>query len=682
VSAADYLGGVLDFAVIVGPVLFAAWLLLRRALGHLRGAEAALAFSLLGTAGLALVVIVPGALFVLSRFSTVVCAFALLAVVAWGTRDRVPAEREPKPRAPAAGPLLWALAGAAALAVLVYVTAFLIDRRAAPLPGVDVLNFGLPVVARWIQQGQIWSVGHYSVYWSFGSYPNNGEAVQTLALLPWHSDAFVRFSVVPYLAMTGLATYALGARLGAPRPAALAWAAAVVAMPACILSAVEDTKPDTFMLACFVGGLVFLVRHVQREATSDLILAGLGMGLAFGSRWYGLTAVVAVIAVWVAARALAHVAWRTIARQAAMVVGLVAAAGGFWLLRNLVEVANPVYPVKVAAAGHVIFDAPPDVLRQRGGFSLLHYATDTHIWRTFFWPAFRDGFALTAGVALIACVIAVLVVLRRPRRPAEVVLAVTAIASLVLWLVYAATPYSAQGPDGLPVQVLVNTRYGLPAAAVGAAVAAALAARGRSWAYASVVLGFASALYGLSRIDHANLAPYLAHITRATRVLEALVVLGLLALAVLVVRFAPRGVRAVLLIGAVLLLVGAGYLHQRHYIDHRYFGSDPSIDAALRLPGTHTIAIAGPAVPGVLPPNLPLNGARLDNRVRVLGRPYRHELLPLRNRADLAAALRGTPYDLLYVIRYPGRPSPEGQWAQELGWRQIALGKTSLLFSR
>jgi hypothetical protein len=366
--------------------------------------------------------------------------------------------------------------------------------------------------------------------------------------------------------------------------------------------------------------------------------------------------------------------------DAARVIGLIAAAGGFWLLRNLIVVGNPVYPVKVGLLGNIVFDAPPDVIRERGGFAILHYATDTHVWRTFLWPAVRDGFALPGIVALAACVVAIVAAFGGRRRPRTVLVAVTGLAGLVLLAVYAATPYSAQGPDGLPVQALVNTRYGLPAVATGAAVAAALGARGRRWALASTTLALIATVDALARID--NVAPIVAHAVRPVRVAEALVLLALVAGAVFAVRLTPRPLRFVPLAFAALVLVAGGYFHQRYYSDHRYIGRDPAIDAALQLPGRHTIAITGPTPQGILPPNLPLNGPRLDNRVRVLGRPDRHLLLPLRTRADLAAALHGEPYDLLYVLKYRGRSSPAAGWALALGWHQVAAGETSVLFQR
>ncbi|MEA2494340.1 MAG: hypothetical protein QOJ29_2251, partial [Thermoleophilaceae bacterium] len=161
-SAASYLAGTLDFALIVGPALAAAWITTRRSFSYLGGAEAALAFALVATAALLAVVVVTGALGVLGRVSAVIAAFALLGLARAAPLSQEAADEK---RSSRGGPILWGLAAAAVAIVLVYAVAFLVDRRTDAIVGIDVLNFGLPGVARWIQQGQIWSVGHFSVYW-------------------------------------------------------------------------------------------------------------------------------------------------------------------------------------------------------------------------------------------------------------------------------------------------------------------------------------------------------------------------------------------------------------------------------------------------------------------------------------------------------------------------------------
>jgi hypothetical protein len=196
-------------------------------------------------------------------------------------------------------------------------------------------------------------------------------------------------------------------------------------------------------------------------------------------------------------------------------------------------------------------------------------------------------------------------------------------------------------------------------------------------------LGLLSVLDGVAHVDNAGGASYLAQIARPSRMVEALITLAVIAAALLVLQRSRRAIQLTLLTAAAALAVAVGYVHQTHYIDQRYLGRDPALDAVLEDPGTHTVALTGSTDPGVTPVALPLNGPRLENRVRVLGRPLRHVLFPLRNRGDLAAALRGEPYDVLFVQRLAdGRPSATARWAEELGWRPAVTGKNSILFRR
>jgi hypothetical protein len=675
-SAADYLAGVLWLALSGGPIAYAATRLLRRRLGHLGGAMAVLAWSLLFTAGIAAEELIPGVLGILTRGTVLLTALALAAVAALVTRDARPAPAAGnEPRARRGGPLSIAMAVAAAGIVAVYVVAFWIDRRGVKITSIDALTFGLPTLTRWMQDDSVWSVGHYAIGWAFGAYPNNGELVQLGAVLPWRSDAFVRFVGLPYLALTGVGVYALARQLRAPWAAAVAWGAAVVAIPASLLAALEYQKTDIVMLACFVAGVAFLVRHSRSGLTADLVMGGLGVGLAFGARWYGVTAAAAVVVVWVVARALARHPRRDIVRQTAIVIGLILLAGGFWLLRNWIEVGDPFFPVKVAPLGVTIFDAPPDLIRARGGFSLLHYATDTSIWRVYLWPELRDGFALPAAIALIASAIALTRIKRDPRTAA------VAVAALVLAAIYVATPYTAQGPEGRPVQAFVNVRYGVPAAALGAAVAAALAARGRRWTLASSALGLIAAIDGVTHVDNAGLDGWLQHVARPSRVAEALLALAVLAAFALALRLRPLRPPAIL--AGVLAAVALGYLHEHRYTRTSYATLDPAMAPILGWHGRPlTVGVTGEPATGRLGVMQPLAGPHLSNRVRLLGPVVRHTLQQPLARGQLAASL-GDGYDVVFVMRpAAGVIPPEATWVYRLGYHPVVSGTTAIVFTR
>jgi hypothetical protein len=676
-SKADYLEGVVWFALTTGPIVVAATWLLRRRLAELSGALAVVAWGILVTAGLVAEGLIPGMLGILSRGTVALTAVALAAGVWIATRTRAAAEKpDGGVESRRSGVLSVVLAAAALVLVAVYVLALIIDRRGMPIIGIDALTFGLPTISRWIQDGSVWSVGHYAVGWGFGAYPNNGELVQLAAILPWRSDAFVRLFGFPYLLLSGVSVFALARELRAPRAAAVAWSCATVAVPAGLLAALEYQKTDVLMVACFVGGAAFLVRHSRTGATSDLVIASLGIGLAFGARWYGVTGAAALIATWVVARAVARVGVAVLVRQTLLAVGVILAAGGFWLLRNLVHTGDPLFPVKVAPLGITLFDAPPDVIRMRGGFSLLHYVSSVDVWRDYLWPELRDGFSLAGGLALLAAVAGLLGF----RRGGERRTAVVAAAALLLAAVYAATPYTAQGPDGAPVQAFVNIRYALPAVALGAAVAAALACRGRRSELVSTALGLIACIDALLHVDDAGLAPFLSDVVRPTRVAEAVIALACVVAATVLLR---SRLRPAVVLACALAAIGFGYVHERGYTRTGYLGMDPAIDPVLRWDGRPlTIAIAGSAPADRLGPAQPLIGADLENKVRVVGPVVRHTLQPIRTPAQLVAGL-SQGYDVVFLMReHRNQKAPEDGWVRALGYREVANGPSATLFTR
>src|SRR5205085_1645642 len=69
-----------------------------------------------------------------------------------------------------------------------------------------------------------------------------------------------------------------------------------------------------------------------------------------------------------------------VARDAALLAALVAAAGGIWLVRNLVESGDPAFPQPIAPFGITLFGAPPDPIRALAGFRVADYLFDGGVW--------------------------------------------------------------------------------------------------------------------------------------------------------------------------------------------------------------------------------------------------------------------------------------------------------------
>jgi hypothetical protein len=668
VGAGAYIVGFATLLAIAGAAMLAGVLVVRRRLDHLRGSARLAAQGLTVTAALVAVHVVPGAVGLLYPGVVAGCALALAAACALVPYSAAGAVAEPEPE-PDDPPLSRALALLSAVAVGITCIAYLRLAGDRVPVAIDALSFHLPGAARWAQQHGFWEIHQFIPYLTHGNYPNNGDVLSLLAVLPFHDLGLARFVFVPWLALTGVGVHALARELGAPRSSATVFAAAAAGLPVVAWSALVAVDPDVVMYATFSAGLAFLVRHRRTGSRAELALAGLGLGLALGTKWYGVSALAVVLVVWGAARLAQRVPLRRLASDGALLGAMVLMAGGFWLLRNLILSGNPVFPVKVAIAGLTIFDAPHDVIRERGGFTLAHYAGDGSILRTYVWPAFKlsYGFApvvLAAGALGAAW-------LGRARR----VLAAAALVAAGLAVAYAVTPYSAQGVRGIPSDVSANTRYGVPALLVAAALSAVVAGRlGRARPLAEAV-GVLLALDGVRRAFHVP-----GHTIASTIVLAALVACAAWGAR----RLARRRWLAPLIAAALLVLALAVGRRLDTHLDDSAWRGDPVLAFVRDHSGDgRRVGIGGLWPTTGVAPILPAFGARLDNRVVYIGPFVRHMLRQYSSGAPFVARLRRERVSLLILGR--GFPhaiaqTREERWVRAAGMRLIARSPRFTLY--
>jgi Dolichyl-phosphate-mannose-protein mannosyltransferase len=701
-SAGDYLGGVAIFALMLGAVLGGAWLLLSRRFGDLRGAERVVGFAVLATLGVLVVHLVPGVLGILGRGSV------LVAAAAWAGACYLVPERSsaPVPLPPSRDVrefLSWPLAFAAAAFAAVFFAAFVGDQLTVPSGSIDFVNFHLPSVIGWIQTGSIWDVTSYLPDVAPGHYPNNGDVMLLAFVLPWHNDFLGHLGIWPFFPLTGIAVYAYAMRLGAARAPAVTAGALSMGLPVVAVSALSATITDSVMLFGFVAGLMFLARHQQGHRSTDLVLAGLALGIAFGTKWYGVSTVAIVVVVWIAARLLGGREWRTVARDGAIVTGLIALAGGIWMLRNWILSGNPVFPVKVAPFGITIFDAPLDTTRELAGFTILDYVGDWDPW----WklegnPELRgfvlDGIVLQWWHALAAPALLILVgsaygavalVRRWSRLPHRRLLGVALVSMALVIAAYVVTPYTAGGPEGLPLLVGADSRYVVPALMIGAAVTAWAAARLGWGTVAFGVLTIAAMAHGIHWAGKGELS---AAKLSAGNWIAAVGAVGLIALTVWALepwvdrlrpRFSGPVVAAAIGIPLAVGAVAAGQPLQKSFNDDRYIGNDPVLDAVHAAGPGQRVGLTSVWTDSGIPPILPSFGPRFENEVEYVGPVVDEMRRRYDSQATFTAALERGDYD--FVIAGLGRrelaPPKEDDWLRAAGWESVVRSDRLELFT-
>jgi dolichyl-phosphate-mannose-protein mannosyltransferase len=671
----DYLVGLAFLAGTAGAVGVATQILLRRRYSGVSGTPRVLAWFVVFVSGLIAVHVVPAALTVLSRPAVLAAALLLLAGVL-----RVPpsgpaaAPGAPAPAPPATDGLSWTVAGTALVVLAAYLVTSLNDTATSAINHIDALSFTLPGVVSWIQDGNVWHNNVLIPGFPVGTYPNNGDALFLATMLPFDSDALVRPVTYLLVVVTGLGVYALAHELGAPRSSSVLFAVLPLTIRVLMVPAVENGKPDIFMLACFMPALVFLVRYARTRSGADLVIGGLALGLAFGARWYGVLFGPVVMAVWAVAMRLDRERWGWIARRFVAIGALMLAGGGFWLVRNWVVTGNPLFPVKIEAFGTTVFDAGSDPIRDKYGFSVLHYVGNWHVLSDFVWPDWKKAFGSPGGLVglgLFAAMGAALLGRRRAGRfdRQEATVLILAALALLLVFVYVGIPATAQGYANAPFRGLVggNSRYAVPAFLIAAALTAWLCGRIGRARIALELVALAAMCEGLGRSfnipesralsvgGRVAIAAALAAggwwlITRRTQVPQRMAVTGVALL-------------------AALAVVVAGYRDQDSFAGRRYRGIDPVTDVLNGQPEGTRVGIVGDWIPGFVP-ILPAYGRRFGSRVHYVGYFDRGQLRKYRTRRAFQAALRDADEDLLLVGRgVPPRATVRWErWARQMGY--------------
>ena len=322
-SLGAFLAGLAMLALVLGCAALAGERLMRAYTPQPRGLEALLAWSLWTTVALIAAHLAPLTLGVLSRATAIAGSLLVAAGAVAIARRRGGAgaaslrDRGAARWSDAAGPLaVRVMAVAGALLVAGAALALLRNQAGFPLVGTDALNFQIPVPARWMQSGSLWQLDQFFPDYSNATYPHHGNVLLVAVMLPFDSAFLARLVAVPYGALAFAAIYACAREVGADRGWALLAAAVVMAVPLFAKVTLEGAQNDTQMYAFLAAGGLFLLRHRRTGAGADLLLAGLGLGLCLGTKWYALTTLPPLLAVWAGAQLLARVPLRRVITDA------------------------------------------------------------------------------------------------------------------------------------------------------------------------------------------------------------------------------------------------------------------------------------------------------------------------------------------------------------------------------
>jgi hypothetical protein len=585
----------------------------------------------------------------------------------------------------------------------------------------DSLWYHMPFAADMVQSHSVTGLHHTETVFTNWFYPQNSELLHATGILLTQRDTLSLFINFGFLGLAFLAAWCIGRPYGRGHLSVVA-AAIVLESHTLVVREPGAAKNDLVTAALLLAAVAILITAWVQERdrpgrvpgkdagegrSSQLSLppgwpvavAGLAVGLAVGTKFTvlamaaGLT--VAVIALAPAGRRWAAAGWWFLPAFA---------GGGFWYLRNLIAIGNPL--PQLEHLGPISLPHPERLQTGRPDFDVVHYATDTGVWREYFGPGLEHAFGtlwpLVIGLAVLGALLALLRPSAKPGvtqttansrllryTPNRVVRWMGGVA-LFGMLAYLFTPLSAAGAAGAPVAFGINIRYAIPALLLGLTLlplagvfddrerpaTSKPALRGlwhpKSWQ--GVLLGFLLVLLVLTdRSDGVLRDP--------DRLFAALlaVFLVLIPAALLYARrrgASPAAVSAGFAVLALAILA-IGYPLQRDYLRDRFANQDPETS----IPGMHLdsayrwargvsgarIGLAGTTA-GFL--EYGFYGTDLSNRVRYLGAKGPHGAFnAISDCRGFRAAVNAA--DLDYLVTAPflnfietDRPifSPEAGW--------------------
>jgi hypothetical protein len=552
----------------------------------------------------------------------------------------------------------------------------------------DSVWYHLPWAAWFAQTGHVTPLRFTDVEYLTPFYPATAELFHGLGIVLFARDTASPGLNLVWLGLVLVAGYCIGRPRGVGSLTLMATALAL-AVPAIDISQAGSAANDVVGVFFALAAVALLLSAGGRPAA--YVLAAVSAGLALAVK---LSMVAPVLALTIGVIAVSPRGRRRVAAILWLVPLMI--AGGFWYLRNLIAVGNPLPWLNLPGLA-----TPAPALQQHTGFSVAHYLTSGHAWSAYFQPGLASGLG-PWWYAIVAMAIAgpILCLVRRDGRDGRdsrdggggegrdggdggqartasdgVMVRMLGLVALASLLAYLVTPESAAGPDGQPLGFAFNLRYAAPVLALSLPLlplAPVLDGTRRRAVLAAALIAVLAATLAQARLWPSRQA--------GGAIGVALVVLLAAALTALLAQHPPRALRrpltapvaaagvAVLVIAAV----AAGYPWQRHYLHGRY-AFHPGVSYFARVWSFfRQVRHARVGVVGTFGGFLsyPLFGINDSNHVEYVGRRGPHgSFTAIGSCPQWRASVNAGHFR--YLVTTPARdpwhpkplrPSPEGRW--------------------
>jgi len=496
VSAGSYILSALALAAVALSLGFSAFRLRQRLLPAWNGAPARLVEAVTGIALVIWLAELLGIFGLLYAWTLVAASLVVAAVMALLPAGPVAAGDPPPlpvakassgavpPTAPPAGPstLIWLITVGVVALVFAHWGLTAKDALDRGIFNFDSLWYHMPFAVEMAHSHSVTGFHYTETVFTNWLYPQNSELLHAVGILLTERDTLSLFINFGFLGIAFLAAWCIGRPHGRGHLTVVA-AAVLLECHTLVVREPGAAKNDVVAAALLLAAVAILVTaaHLPRVARGRgvedvdlarrppspatgpaadpfaLAAAGLTVGLAVGTK---STALAMAAALTVAVVVLAPVGRRWAAAAWWFLPAL--AGGGFWYLRNLIATGNPL--PQLESIGQISLPHPEQLQTGRPDFSIVHYATDTAVWREYFGPGLDQAFGALWPLVVAAAIAGGLISLVWGR---ERVLRWMGAVALFAMVAYLFTPLSAAGAEGAPTGFGINIRYAIPALLLG-----------------------------------------------------------------------------------------------------------------------------------------------------------------------------------------------------------------------